>query len=104
MKFVFQAAATTLLVLAAASPAMANLQLAQKSACMGCHAVDKPVVGPAFKDVAKKYNKQKDAEAKLVKKVLKGGGGVWGNNMMPANNQVSEADAKVLVKWILTLK
>lgn len=83
---------------------MASLPLAQSKACMACHAVDKAVVGPAFKDVAKRYAKDKGAEAKLVQKVLKGGGGVWGNNMMPANPQVNEADAKTLVKWILTIK
>ena len=85
-------------------PAWASADLAQKKACMACHAVDKKIVGPAFKDVAKKYAGQKDIEAKLVTKVLKGGGGVWGTMPMPANPQVSEAEAKQLVKWIMTLK
>jgi cytochrome c len=92
------------LALMAASPAMASLELATKKACMACHAVDKKVVGPAYKDVAKKYAGQKDAEAKLVQKVLKGGGGVWGTMPMPANAQVNEAEAKQLVKWVLSLK
>lgn len=103
MKTTLQAIAA-LATLATAGPAMANLALAQKSACMGCHSVDKAIVGPAYKDVAKKYAGDKGAEARLVQKVLKGGGGVWGNNMMPANTQVKEADVKVLVQWILSLK
>jgi cytochrome c len=88
----------------AALPALANQELAQKKACMACHGLDKKIVGPGYLDVAKKYKGQKDAEAKLVQKVLKGGGGVWGTMAMPANPQVSEAEAKQLVKWILSLK
>lgn len=88
----------------AALPALASQELAQKKACMACHQIDKKVVGPSYLDVAKKYKGQKDAEAKLVQKVLKGGGGVWGTMPMPANPQVSEAEAKQLVKWILATK
>ncbi|MGH6649101.1 c-type cytochrome [Aquabacterium sp.] len=88
----------------AALPVLANQELAQKKACMACHGIDKKIVGPAYQDVAKKYKGQKDAEAKLVQKVLKGGGGVWGTMAMPANPQVSEAEAKQLVKWILATK
>jgi cytochrome c len=62
------------------------------------------LVGPAYKDVAAKYAGQKDAEAKLVAKVIKGGSGSWGAVPMPANPQVSEADAKALVKWIMAQK
>jgi cytochrome c len=86
----------------AAAPAFANLQLAQKSNCMSCHAVDKKLVGPGYKEVAAKYKGDKTAEAKLVEKVKKGGAGVWGPIPMPANAQVSDADVKTLVKWILT--
>ncbi len=85
-------------------PAHANQQLAQSKACMACHQVDKKVVGPSFKDISKKYAGKKGADAQLATKVLKGGGGVWGTMPMPANPQVSEAEAKQLVKWILTLK
>ncbi|MFJ3048016.1 c-type cytochrome [Herbaspirillum chlorophenolicum] len=85
--------------------ALANPQLAKSKNCMACHSVDNKIVGPAFKDVAKKYAGQKDAETKLAQKVLSGGGGVWGAVPMPANKgQVSEAEARELVKWILTLK
>ena len=86
-----------------AAPAMANLQLAQKNNCLSCHSVDKKVVGPAYKDVAKKYKGQAGAEAKLIAKVKAGGSGVWGPVPMPPNTQVKDADVKTLVKWILSL-
>jgi len=88
----------------AAAPAFANLQLAQQKNCMACHSVDKKVVGPAYKEVAAKYAGQKDAVDKLTQKVLKGGSGSWGAVPMPANPQVTEAEAKQLVGWILTQK
>jgi len=95
----------SVLVLAlAALPAFANPQLAQQKNCMACHAVDKKVVGPAYKDVAAKYAGQKDAVDKLTQKVLKGGSGVWGAVPMPANPQVTEAEAKTLVTWVLQQK
>jgi cytochrome c len=84
--------------------AMANADLAKAKNCMACHAVASKVVGPAFKDVAAKYAGQKDAEEKLTQKVLKGGSGVWGAIPMPANAQVSEAEARTLVKWVLSQK
>lgn len=84
--------------------AMANADLAKAKNCMACHAVANKVVGPAFKDVAKKYVGDKTAEDKLVAKVMKGGSGVWGAIPMPANPQVSDADARVLVKWVLAAK
>jgi cytochrome c len=87
-----------------AGPAFAQADLAQKKNCMACHAVDKKVVGPAFKDVAAKYAGQKDAVDKLSQKVVKGGAGAWGPVPMPANPQVTDAEAKQLVSWVLTLK
>jgi cytochrome c len=84
--------------------ALANADLAKAKNCMACHAVANKVVGPAFKDVAKKYVGDKTAEDKLVAKVLKGGSGVWGAIPMPANPQVSDADARILVKWVLASK
>ena len=86
------------------APAFANPELAQKKNCMACHAVSQKVIGPAYKDVAAKYAGQADAVAKLSQKVMKGGSGVWGAVPMPANPQVSEAEAKQLVQWILTTK
>jgi len=88
----------------AAGPAFANADLATKKNCMACHAVDKKLVGPSYKDVAAKYEGQKDAVDKLTQKVLKGGSGVWGAVPMPANAQVTPAEAKQLVEWVLTQK
>lgn len=84
--------------------AMANADLAKSKNCMTCHTVSTKLVGPAFKDVAAKYAGQKDAENKLVTKVMKGGSGTWGAVPMPANTQVSEAEAHTLVKWVLSQK
>ena len=102
MKLTFSLIAATLAV--TTLPAFAQLELAQKKNCMACHSVDKKVVGPAYKEVAAKYAGQKDAVDKLAEKVLKGGTGAWGQIPMPANPQVSEAEAKQLVTWILGLK
>jgi len=88
----------------AAAPAFAQADLAQKKNCMACHAIDKKLVGPSYKDVAAKYAGQKDAVDKLAVKVVKGGAGVWGAVPMPANPQVTEAEAKQLVQWIMTIK
>ena len=104
MKPMLAAMTTAVLATLAASPAFADADLAQKKNCMACHAVDKKLVGPAYKDVAAKYAGQKDAVDKLAVKVLKGGSGVWGPVPMPANPQVTEAEAKQLVQWVMTLK
>jgi cytochrome c len=82
-------------------PALANKELATKSACMACHAVDKKVLGPAYQDVAKKYAGQKDAVAHLVHSIKAGGSGKWGAMPMPAQTALSDADAKTLATWIL---
>ncbi len=87
-----------------ALPAVASLELAQKNACTACHAVDKKLVGPAYKDVAAKYKGNAKAEAMLVEKVKKGGVGTWGQVPMPANASLKDEDAKTLVKWILAIK
>lgn len=93
-----------LVALSFSGAAMANADLAKAKNCLACHTVENKVVGPAFKDVAKKYAGDKSAEGKLVQKVLKGGSGAWGTAVMPANTQVNEAEAKMLVKWVLSLK
>ena len=98
------ALATAFAGLTAATPALADQALAQSKNCMACHAVDKKLVGPAYKDVAAKYKDDASAVDKLAVKVMKGGSGVWGPVPMPANPQVSEADAKKLVTWILGMK
>jgi cytochrome c len=86
---------------AVAAPAMADQALATAKNCMACHAVERKVVGPSYKDVAKKYAGQKDAAAKLADKIMKGGSGVWGAVPMPANPQVNAAEAKKLASWVL---
>lgn len=95
-------AVTAAVVLSA--PAFADQALASAKNCMACHSIDKKVVGPAYKDVAKKYTGQKDAAAKLASKIMKGGSGVWGAVPMPANTQVNDAEAKKLAAWVLGLK
>ncbi len=99
---------STLFVLVTAAavvaPAFADQALATAKNCLACHATDKKVVGPSYKDVAKKYAGQKDAADKLAVKVMKGGSGVWGPVPMPANPQVNDGEAKKLVAWILTMK
>ncbi len=95
---------SALAIALAALPALANEDLAKKSGCMACHAIDKKVVGPAYKEVAAKYKGDKDAEAKLFKKVKEGGVGVWGQVPMPPNSHVKDDDIKTLVKWVLSQK
>jgi cytochrome c len=90
--------------LPAAVPAYGQEELAKKHNCFACHAVDKKLVGPSYKDVAGKYRDDKQAEAKLFEKVKKGGQGVWGQVPMPPNTQVPDSDIKSLVKWILSQK
>jgi len=94
-----------LLALAGAAfalPAHADEALAKKHNCLACHTVDKKMVGPAYKDIAKKYKGQ-NAAAKLQEKVKKGGQGVWGPVPMPPNPAVPDGDIKKLVDWILKM-
>lgn len=95
-------AAAAALTLAGA--AYAGDKLAQSSGCMTCHAIDKKLLGPSYKDVAAKYRNVARAEADLVKKVKGGSKGVWGPIPMPPNAHVKDEDAKTLVGWILSLK
>ena len=91
-------------LLAGAGNALASEALAKKHGCLACHAVDKKVIGPAYKEVAAKYKGDASAEAKLVTKVKNGGVGAWGQIPMPPNATVPDADIKVLVKWVLSAK
>ena len=104
MKHTLLAIASLTAVFAVATPAMADMQLATSKNCMACHAVANKLVGPSYKDIAAKYEGQADAPDKLATKIIKGGSGVWGAIPMPANAQVSPADAQKLVAWILTQK
>ncbi|MCO5101433.1 MAG: c-type cytochrome [Burkholderiaceae bacterium] len=77
------------------------LALMKKHNCSACHAVDKKLVGPSYKEVAAKYKGDPSAEAKLVDKVVKGGSGVWGPVPMPPHPTVPKEDIKAIVDWIL---
>jgi cytochrome c len=85
-----------------AGQARADEAMAKKYNCLACHAIDKKLVGPAYKDIAKKYKGQNVA-AQLEAKVKKGGQGVWGPVPMPPNVAVPDADIKKLVDWILKM-
>ena len=99
-----KSAVFALLAAAATLPAFAQQDLAQAKGCFACHSVDKKVVGPSYKEVAAKYASDKTAADKLAQKIMKGSSGVWGPVPMPANTQVSEADAKKLAAWVLSQK
>ncbi len=106
MKTLVSGVALVLIAAFAAAPARAQNvdDLLKKHACLSCHAVDKKLVGPSYKDVAAKYRPQKDAQKLLVEKVKKGGVGVWGPVPMPPNAAVPDADLNAMVKWILAQK
>jgi cytochrome c len=104
MKRIFSIAALLLLspLVHAANPLEAKaMGIMGKSDCLACHSVDKKIVGPAFKDVAAKYKGKATASDMLVKKVKMGGAGNWGEMAMPAHPNVSDADLKTVVSWIL---
>ncbi len=86
-----------------AGQAHADEALAKAKNCMSCHAIDKKLVGPAYKEVAAKYKGDKGAVATLAAKVKAGGKGVWGQIPMPPNN-VTDDEAKKLVTWVLSQK
>lgn len=94
-----------LLVMAGTASANPAEELLKKHACVACHAIDNPLVGPAYKKVAEKYRGDKNAEAMLVQKILNGGTGTWGQIPMPPHKgRVSDAEALTMVKHILALK
>ena len=101
MKRILVAIAALATGFAVSTPALADMALATTKNCMACHAVDKKLVGPSYKDIATKYAGQADAADKLANKVVKGGSGAWGPVPMPANAQINDADAKKLVNWIM---
>ena len=90
--------------LAVGAQAQDAAKLAQDKVCMACHQLDKKLVGPAYKEVAKKYAATKGADVTLAKKIREGGTGVWGQIPMPPNAGVNEKEAQILVKWILSQK
>ncbi|WP_144111180.1 c-type cytochrome [Paraburkholderia sp. BCC1886] len=84
-----------------AADAPRGQSIANGNACMGCHAVDRKLVGPSFQQIAAKYKGDPQAEAKLVRKVKEGGAGVWGMIPMPAHQSMSDADVRTVVEWVL---
>lgn len=75
--------------------------LAKQNACLGCHAIDKKIVGPSFQSVSQKYKSDLNAQTFLKNKIAKGGAGSWGVVPMPANSKLSDADLSLLTSWIL---
>jgi cytochrome c len=98
------AAFFSLFALLTSAGVQADPTLADKKNCMGCHHASERRVGPAFKAIATKYAGQSDAVDKLSQKIIKGGAGAWGAVPMPANAQVSAAEARQLTLWILSQK
>lgn len=96
--------AATLSMVAMPAHAADELNLAKAKNCLACHSVDKKVVGPAYKDVAAKFAGQPGAVDMLAGKILHGSTGTWGAIPMPPNTNVSDAEAKQLATWILSLK
>ncbi|MGF6858464.1 c-type cytochrome [Paraburkholderia sp. CI3] len=86
---------------ARAAEAPRGQQVAAANACMGCHAVDRKLVGPSFQQIAAKYKGDAQAPAKLARKVKDGGSGVWGMIPMPAHQSMSDADIRAVVDWVL---
>ena len=94
----------SVVALFASQQVLADEALAKSKNCLACHSVANKIVGPAFKDVAAKYKGDGAALATLADKVRNGGGGAWGDIPMPPNAATtSEAEAEILVKWILSL-
>ncbi|WP_116138278.1 c-type cytochrome [Trinickia diaoshuihuensis] len=85
----------------AASSSPAGFEIAKQNACLGCHAVDRKLVGPGFRDIASKYKGDGQAQARLEKKVKDGGSGVWGVIPMPSHPRMSDADIHTVVAWVL---
>ena len=86
---------------ASAASAPAGYEIAKQNACLGCHTVDRKLVGPAFRDVAAKYKGDAKAQVRLEKKVRDGGAGVWGVIPMPSHPRMSDGDIRTVVAWVL---
>lgn len=95
---------TVLLIWMSLRDAQASADLAKAKACLACHAMDRKLVGPAFRDVAQRYAKTPNAEALVAKSIQNGGGGKWGPVPMPAQKTISDKEAQDLARWILQQK
>ena len=104
MKFAAALLAASTLAIASVAVADELEDMMKKNGCNACHAEDKKVIGPSYKDVANKYRGDAAAPAKLVEKVKKGGSGVWGQVPMPPNPNVKDDDVKKMIQLIMNLK
>ncbi|WP_174875074.1 c-type cytochrome [Vogesella oryzae] len=102
-KHIALAAGLLLSGLAAAEPTIGEA-LAKKSGCLACHSVQRKIIGPAYKDVAERYDGEKGALDMLVRKVKDGGSGTWGPAGMPPHPQLKDDDIRTIVSWVLQLK
>ena len=91
-------------LLVAAAPVRADYDLVVKKNCLACHQVDKRKYGPNFKEIAGKYADQKNAADVLARKIRRGGTGVWGQDVMPPQPQVSTTEARALAMYVLSVK
>ena len=91
-------------LLCAAGPVRADYDLVVKKNCLACHYVDKRKYGPSFQQVAAKYADQKNAAELLAKKIRRGGTGVWGQDVMPPQPQVSAVEARAIATYVLSVK
>jgi len=104
MKYIFSSAIAVVLLAFSVNSSAADMpDEGKKYNCLGCHSVEKKVVGPAWKDVAKKYKGDAGARAKLIVVMMKGGKGAWGPMPMPASPKMTEQESAVLVDFILGL-
>ena len=87
----------------AATQSSSAIALISRSDCKSCHAVNEKILGPSFKEVSKKYKTDPSSSDQLVRKIINGGSGVWGDAMMPAHPTLAESDARAIVKYILSL-
>lgn len=91
-------------LLLASGAAFADDEMYKTKNCFACHRIDKNYHGPSFQSVAARYAGAKGSDLKLAQKIREGSGGVWGQTPMPPQNQVTEAEALTLARWILDLK
>jgi cytochrome c len=104
LNFTFLGLVLGLISLSATNIAIADEAVAKKNACFACHANDTKVLGPSFKEVAKRYSGQDNSAAKLATSIKAGGVGKWGTSAMPSQEQISQAEALAMANWILTMK
>lgn len=104
LNFVFMSLVLGLISLSASNVTIADEAVAKKNACFACHANDTKVLGPSFKEVAKRFSGQDNSAAKLAASIKAGGIGKWGTTAMPSQEQISQAEALAMANWILTMK